>query len=112
MGVAGGLDEAAYGDEGGGEVEVEVDDDAVSVGAAAEFAIVVHPGMGAFHDPALADLDGAGDAFLRDLADHVVLGEYVAAGFAVVAGIQVHHRFSGQFPDLLFHVRDRGFQQG
>jgi hypothetical protein len=38
VGVAGCLDEATDGDERGGEVEVEVDDGAVAVGAAAEFA--------------------------------------------------------------------------
>jgi hypothetical protein len=48
--------------------------------------------MGAFHDPAFADLDGAGDALLRDLAGQVVFGEHVAAGFVVVARVQVHHR--------------------
>jgi hypothetical protein len=68
-------------------VEIEADDGAVVVGAAAEFAVVVHPGACALHDLAFADLDGTGWAFLRDL------GEYVAAGFAVVTGVLVHHGF-------------------
>jgi len=36
-------DEGTDCDEGGGEVEVEVDDGGVAVGAAAEFAVAVHP---------------------------------------------------------------------
>lgn len=71
MGVAGGLDEATDGDEGGGEVEVEVHDGAVSVGAATEFAVVVHPRVRALDNPAFADLNGTGDSLLGDLADHL-----------------------------------------
>jgi hypothetical protein len=110
VGVAGCLDEAADGDERGGEVKVEVDDRGVAVGAAAEFAVVVHPGVGAFDHPTLPDLNRAGYAFLRDFADHVVVGEDVAAGFAVVAGVQVHHWFVRECPDLLFHVLDSGVE--
>jgi hypothetical protein len=40
---SGALDELTHGDDGGGEVEVEVDDWAVAVGAAAELADVVDP---------------------------------------------------------------------
>src|SRR4051794_32111572 len=42
--VAGSLDELTDGDEGGGEVEEEVDAVAFLVGTAAQFAVAVHPG--------------------------------------------------------------------
>jgi hypothetical protein len=39
------------------------DDGAVTVGAVAEFAVVVHPGMRSFYYPALAHLNGIGIRF-------------------------------------------------
>ena len=61
------LDELADGDEGGGEVEAEDDDGGVAAGHPPEFAVAVHPGVGAFDGPALGGLDGGGDAGAGDL---------------------------------------------
>jgi hypothetical protein len=47
-------DECTDGDEGGGEVEEEVHDLAVAVGAAAQLAIAVHPGVRTLGDPSFA----------------------------------------------------------
>ena len=60
-------DQAAtdHGDRGG-EVEVELYDDLPLIGAAAEFAVAVHPGVGALHGPALPSLDRCGHALGRD----------------------------------------------
>lgn len=65
---AGRADEGTDGNERGGEVEVEVDDPAVAVGAATQLAIAIHPTMRALDDPSFADLDRGGDAFAGDLA--------------------------------------------
>jgi hypothetical protein len=62
VGLAGFLDQATDGNERGGQVEIEVDDGAVAVGAAAELAEVVHPRVCAFDDLPFADLDGRQDA--------------------------------------------------
>jgi hypothetical protein len=102
VGLAGFPDEATESDERGGQVEVKVDDRAVAVGAATELAVVVHPGVHAFHDPAFTHLDGARDALFRELADESVVGEYVAAGFAVVAESRCITGFSGSVPTCCF----------
>ena len=67
--------------------------------------------MCAFHDPAFTHLGGVGDALFRDLADESVVGERGVAGFAVVAGVEVHHRVFRRRAHLVFRGFDRGFQQ-
>jgi hypothetical protein len=62
----GSVDQAADHGEGGGEVEVELDDDLAFVGAPAELAVTVHPGVGALHWPALPGLDRSGCALDGD----------------------------------------------
>src|SRR2546430_1149085 len=86
IGVAGALDDLPDDDQRGGEVEVEVHDLGVAVGHAAELAVAVHPGVGAFHRPAPPGLDRGGDAQAGDLVGEAELGEQLAGGPAVIAG--------------------------
>jgi hypothetical protein len=58
----------------------------------------------AFHDPAFTHLGGVGDALFRDLADESVVGERGVAGFAVVAGVEVHHRVFRRRAHLVFRA--------
>jgi hypothetical protein len=57
---AGSVDQPSDDGEGGGQVEVKLDDDLVLVGAAAELAVAVHPRARALDGPALAGLDRGG----------------------------------------------------
>jgi hypothetical protein len=92
-------------------VQGELDGAAALLGAAADLAVAIHPGVGAFHDPAFAGLDGGGDAFAGDLVDVAEFVEQVPGRPGVIAAVQVHTRLVGQRPD---HVRDlahSGFEQ-
>ena len=52
-----------------------VDGLGVALGAAAQFAVAVHPGVGALDDPAGAGLNGSGHALAGDLAVKAQLGQ-------------------------------------
>lgn len=93
---AGGLDEATQGDQIGGEGEVEINDLAVAVGDAAEFAVVVHPGMQAFHGPTLAGLNGGCGALAGDDAGEAMSGEDRSTGGAIVAGVEMNSDLAGK----------------
>ena len=69
--------------------------DTALFGASAEFAVAVHPGVGAFHDPAFAGLDGGGDAFVGDLVNVAEFVEQVPGAGRVITTVQVHTGFIG-----------------
>jgi hypothetical protein len=71
------------------KVQIEVDDCGVAVGAAADFAEAVHPGIGPLDGPAFAGLDWGGYAFAGDLGVEAEFVEQVADALAVVAAIQM-----------------------
>lgn len=88
-------DESTDGDERGGEVEEEVHDAAVAVGAAAELAVAVHPRVGAFADPSCADLDWCGYAFAGDLTVQAEPVEQGSGDGGVVADVEVDGELVG-----------------
>src|SRR5215213_6237165 len=101
---AGAVDQLTDGDEGGGQVEVEVDHGAIPVGAAAEFAVVVHPRVQALDDPALARLDGGGDALAGDLPGEAERRQQGPGDVTVVPAIEVHRDGGGQRLHLRPHL--------
>src|SRR4051812_10243746 len=60
-------DQHAKRDEGSGEVEVEIHDPAVSLGASPKLAVAVHPRMRALDGPAPAGPDRRGHTLAGDL---------------------------------------------
>jgi hypothetical protein len=76
---SGASDELTDRDERGGEVEVEVDDGAIAVGAAADLAVPVHPRVCSFYHPPFAGLDRCRDAFAGDVGVEPEFVEQVPA---------------------------------
>jgi hypothetical protein len=87
---AGSVDEAARDGERGREVEVDLGDRAEFLGAAAELAVTVHPGVGALDDPAFTRLNRGRDASAGDLVDVTEFVEQVAGTRRVLATVGVH----------------------
>ena len=85
----------------------------VFVGDAAEFAVAVHPGVGAFAGPAAGVFDGFGEAFPGDLVAESFFGEEVAGGLGVVAGVEVDGGPVGpEVPGAGAGGVEGGFEQG
>ena len=106
------MDELTDGDEGCSEVEVEVDDVGVLVGAPAKLAVAVHPGVGALYYPPFADLDRGWDAFAGDLTVQAQGVEELSGHTTVVAGVQVHGGVFGQMSELREGLLEGWCEQG
>jgi hypothetical protein len=87
--AAGALDELADGDDGGGEVEVEDDDDVSRSVIRRSLPVAVHSGISAFDGPAFGGLDGGGDAQAGNLGGKAPLCQGLAGRLAVIGGVQV-----------------------
>src|SRR5512132_1851466 len=97
----GAADQSATDDGGIGQRQPELDNGSTPLGAPAQLAVLVAPGVGALDDPAVAGLDRGWQPAGGDLADHAPLGQNLATRLVVVAGVQVHHGLGGQRPDHL-----------
>src|SRR3954452_997430 len=99
--VPGGPKQSAQGDDGGGQGEIGLDAAPSPLGAAAQPAVVVEPGVGALDDSAFADLDRRRFSALGDLRAQTTVGQLGPAGPVVVSGVQVHRRLVRIGADLL-----------
>jgi hypothetical protein len=104
-------DQTADGDDGIGEVEEGVDDVGATLAAPGESVEGVLPGVGPFHMPPSARLDGCLLTLARDAAVQVPGCEFGAGSVGVVAGIQVHGDVVGQWPEIVQQVQGRGEQR-
>src|SRR3954469_8477756 len=88
--VPGSPEQGTESDDGDGEGQVGIDAVAAALGAAAQLAEVVEPGVGPLDDPAPADLDRRRLPAMGDLAVQAALVEGLPAGPVVIAGVQMH----------------------
>src|SRR5215207_4734883 len=103
----GAADQPATDDGGAGQRQPEVDDQPTPLGAPAQLAVLVAPGVSALDHPAAARLDRSWDPAGGDLAHHAALGQDLPAGLVVVAGVQVHDWLGGQRTDRTDGVQGR-----
>jgi Prolyl oligopeptidase family len=73
-------------DDGAGQRQPELHYQPATLGAPAQLAVQVAPGVGAFNHPASAHLDRCRHSTGSDLSGHPPLGEDLPAGLVVVAG--------------------------
>jgi hypothetical protein len=78
--VPGGPAESTDGDDGGGQTEVGLHEVAAAIGAAAESAEAVEPGVGALDDPRPADLERGRRTAVSDLTQQAAVGQGLPAG--------------------------------
>jgi Rhodopirellula transposase DDE domain len=76
----GATQQPAKNDEGAGERQPERHDQPAALGAPAQLAILVPPGVGTFDHPAPAGLDRGWQTPRGDLGDHPALGQDLPAG--------------------------------
>src|SRR5680860_1593072 len=107
----GGVDQSADDGDGGGEEEEELDHGFGLVGAATQFAVAVHPGVGALDDPAFADLDRGRLALGRNLMLIAQDVQQVAGLARVVPGVKVHARTVGQWSDRVGDTGQGGLEK-
>src|SRR5215213_7025651 len=94
----GAADQAATDHDSAGQRQPERHHPPATLGAPAQLAVLVPPGMGALDDPAVAGLDRGWQPAGGDLADHAALGQPLATRLVVVAGVQVHTGWAGSGP--------------
>jgi hypothetical protein len=90
------LDEAASHDDGGGEEEIEVHHRPGLLGAPAQLAEAVHPGLGPLDHPSLPQLAWGWHALAGDDPRHAEVSQQRAAGGAVVGSVQVDGGIRGE----------------
>src|SRR4029453_4121814 len=86
----GAADQPATANDGAGKREPELRHQPAPLGAPAQLAVLVAPGVGALDHPPAACLDRSWHPAGGDLAHHAPLGQHLPAGLVVVTGIQVH----------------------
>src|SRR5918993_2821740 len=95
----GAADEPATDNGGAGQRSPELDHQPAALGAPAQLAVLVAPGVGALDHPAAAPLDRCRHPTGSDRTGHPPLGQDLPAGLPVVAGVQVHGERSWQGTD-------------
>jgi hypothetical protein len=106
----GAADEPTTDDGGSSQRQPELDHPPAPLGAPAQLAVLVGPGMGPLDHPATASLDRRWQPAGGDLAHHPALGQDLPAWLVVVAGVQVHQGSGGERPDQADGVQGRGQQ--
>jgi hypothetical protein len=106
----GAADQSATDDGGVGQRQPALDHQPAPLGAPAQLAVLVAPGMGALDHPPATRLDRCWDAPRGDLARHAAFGQDLPARLVVIAGVQMHHGTLGQRADHGDGVQGRGQQ--
>src|SRR5215217_1424157 len=83
----GAADQPATDDGGVGQRQPERHHQPAPLGAPAQLAVLVAPGVGALDHPPAAHLDRRRHPTDGDLAHHAPLGQHLPAGLVVVAGV-------------------------
>jgi hypothetical protein len=82
-------------DDGASQCQPELHHQPSALGAPAQLAEGVQPGVTALDDPPLADLDRGGQPPTSDLSGETTLGQFITNRLVVVAAVQVDGRLFG-----------------